>query len=118
MTDVAFYDDLFVLATELMNDFGTPGTIRHIVRPAPGADGKATETPTDYSGLAVRINNKELMDNMNLTGDILYAVKAPGPAEIGDHIIHAGVTFEIRSMRLVNPEGDRLMLGFFGVVRA
>lgn len=118
MTDTAFYDDMFSLATELMNDFGSPATLRKIVRGEPEADGKATETPTDFPCLAVRVNNKEMMNNMELKGDLMYCVKSTVAGVVTDLILHAGGTFEIVAPRLINPEGNRLMIGFYGVTRA
>lgn len=118
MTDTKFYDDMFGLAQELMNQFGTPCTLRHVEVGEVGADGKATKTTTDTPGLAVRLTNLEVFQNMELKGNIGYVVKVPVASSRGDLIIHAGRTFEILDTKTINPEGDRLMISFHGTKEA
>ncbi len=118
MTDTKFYDDMFGLATELMNQFGTPCTIRQVEIGDVGADGKAIKTNTDTAGLAVRLTNMEIFQNMELKGNIGYVVKVALATSRGDLIVHAGRTFEILDTKIINPEGDRLMISFHGVKEA
>ncbi len=115
MTDTQFYNDMEQLANELMSDFGTPATLRKVVTGKPDAEGKATQTPDDTPGLGVRVTSKEMMDALELKGDLMFAAKFPADTDEGDLIIHAGVSFSILSTKRVNPEGTRLMISFHGV---
>lgn len=118
MTDVTFYDDMVNLATELMNDFGTPATLRKVAKPKPGADGKSIPTHQDHPGLAVRIHDKELIQALGLEGDLGYAMKFPAEAGSDDKLIHAGETYVVQQVKRVNPEGNRLMIAFGTVTLA
>jgi hypothetical protein len=113
-----FYDEMEKLATELMNEFGTPATLRQVTKSKPGADGKAVLTFDDNPGLAVQIKDEELVRALELTGDVAYATKFPARGNPGHQLIHASLTYEIKSAKHVSPEGTRLMVSFFGVSRA
>lgn len=115
MTDTVFYDEMAKLATELMNEFGTPATLRKVTKGKPGADGKAVVTFADTPGLAVRVHDMEVIRALNLEGDVGYATKFPVQGEDGDQLIHGGTTLELVSSKYVNPEGNRLMVAFHGV---
>lgn len=113
MTDTVFYDDMFALATELMNDFGTPATLRRVTKSKPDAEGKATVTTEEWPGLAVKITDEEMLDLMDLGGDVAYAIKFPVEPKAGWTLIHAGSAVELLKGKLVNPEGTRLIMAFF-----
>ena len=117
MTDTTFYNDMASLATELMNDFGTPATLRRVTTPKPGADGKAVPTTTDVPGLAVRITDMEVIRTLELEGDLGYATKFPVAVKDGDLLLH-GDTYEIQQTKAVNPEGSRILIAFHTVKRA
>lgn len=119
MTDTTFYQDMFNLATELMNDFGTPATLRKVTRPKPDAEGKSVPTTVDYPGLAVRISDLEVLRALELPGGLGYAVKFPADIQEGDQLIHtnANDTYEILQSKVVNPEGNRVMIAFVTVKR-
>jgi len=113
MTDVAFYNDMAILATELMNDFGTPATLRRVTKGKPDAEGKATVTTEEWPGLAVQITDEELITMMDLGGSKVYALKFPVEPEPGWTLIHAGNSTVLHKGKLINPEGNRLILSFF-----
>lgn len=118
MTDITFYNDMFTLATELMSDFGTPATLREVIKPKPNAEGKSVPTYNDTPGLAVRISDMEVIEAMGLTGDLGYAMKFPAEPKQDFHLLHAGDTYVIEKVKLVNPEGTRIMVAFATVKRA
>jgi len=118
MTDTVFYDEMFKLATDLLNDFGTPATLRKISPGKPNEEGKTEPTFVDHPGLGVRISDKSMIEALDLTGDVVYATKFPAAGDDSDLIIHAGDTYTILSSNFVNPEGTRLMVAFYGVKRA
>lgn len=115
MTDTLFYDELAALATELMNDFGTPATLRKVTKGPIGADGKATVETEDHPGLAVRISDTEMLRILELEGDTVYCLKFPIEPEAGYLLLHQGQTFELYKGKKINPEGNRLMVSFHGV---
>lgn len=119
MTDTVFYDQMFQLATELMNDFGTPATLREVTKGKPNAAGKVTATTHDTPGLAVRIHDQSVLVEMGLTGDVGYAIKFPTVEPKPEHLLlHAGQTYVLEKVKLVNPEGSRIMVGFATVKMA
>lgn len=117
MTDTAFYDSMNALANEMLVKFGSPATLRRITVGDVGADGKATKTTTDHAGLAVVTSSKTVLDNLSHDIQAALVLKATTKPKIGDHVIHAGTTWEIKDVKEVNPEGTRLILSFVGVVR-
>ena len=118
MTDTRFYDEMFKLATELMNDFGTPATLRQVTKPKPDASGVSVPQNQDTPGLAVRIHDMSVLTALGLTGDVGYAMKFPAEPKPDHQLIHASETWLIEQLKLVNPEGNRLMVAFATVKRA
>jgi hypothetical protein len=118
VTDTVFYDEMFKLAGELMNDFGTPATLREVTQPKPDASGKSVPTFVDTPGLAVRIHDMSVLTALGLAGDVGYALKFPAEPKPDFQLIHAGETWLLEKVTLVNPEGSRLMMGFATVKRA
>ncbi len=117
MTDTVFYDDLAALAEELMTDFGMLATLRRIVMSEVGADGKATKTPTDFPGLAVQTENEKILTRLVSEAQAAFVFKAPEVASIGDHLIFQVTEWEVKDVKNVNPEGNRLVLQILGVVK-
>jgi len=118
MTDANFYAEMDALATELLTEFGSPATlVRQGPTPKPNAEGKVLKpTAQHFPGLAVKTLSEQVRNN--LTGEFthMHVVKFPVRPVFDDKIIHAGETVLVKTLKLVNPAGQGLIVAFLGSI--
>lgn len=117
MTDLAFYDDMDALATELLTDFGSLATLRKFETSKPNAEGKTQTTHLDVAGLAVQTSAKAVMNLLVKESSAVLVVKFPGTPAVDNHVYHGGNIWKVNETKLVNPQGNRLILAIIGVVK-
>lgn len=117
MTDTAFYSAMDSLASELLSEFGSPATFRTVTRTKPNAQGKSEKSTVDVAGLAVRTSNKHVQEMFEKTSTVMMVVKFPSEPGTDSLIIHAGETWKIQEVKVVNPLGTSMIIAFVSCVK-
>jgi hypothetical protein len=115
---MAFYDEMAVMALELITEFGQPVTVRDTVKgvydPAVGGTGPDTVTERTAQGILLDFTGQEFQTNSLIkVGDKKLKVAAKGltaPPTLLSKVLVQGRTWSIiPPMKEINPAGTPLL---------
>ncbi|SEQ28594.1 hypothetical protein SAMN03159444_01420 [Pseudomonas sp. NFACC02] len=115
---MAFYDEMAVMALELITELGQPVTLRETLKgvydPATGKTGPDTVTDRTAQGILLDFTGQEFQNNSLIkTGDKKLKIAASGlsaPPSLLSKVIVQGKTLSIvPPMKEINPAGTPLL---------
>jgi hypothetical protein len=115
---MAFYDEMAVMALELITEFGQPVTLRDTVKgvydPAVGGTGPDTVTERTAQGILLDFTGQEFQTNSLIkVGDKKLKIAASGltaPPTLLSKVIVQGKTWSIiPPLKEINPAGTSLL---------
>jgi hypothetical protein len=115
---MAFYDEMAVMALELITEFGQPVTLRDTVKgvydPAVGGTGPDTVTERTAQGILLDFTGQEFQTNTLIkVGDKKLKIAAKGltaPPTLLSKVLVQGRTWSIiPPMKEINPAGTPLL---------
>lgn len=109
----AFYDDMLIVATELLAEFGAPVSINvlsdNTYDPVTLTNGE-TFTDSIGNGVTVPISAKEMQNSLVLMGDVKLIIEniALAPT-VGSKVINNGIEYRVEMVEPLNPAGTNLI---------
>ena len=109
----AFYDEMLIVATELLTEFGAPVTINVLTGNAYDPvtlTNDETFTDSIGNGVTVPISAKEMQNSLVMAGDMKLIIEniALAPT-VGSTVTNNGIKYRVEMVEPLSPAGTNLI---------